>query len=115
MRTIPLLALCSGAALLTGCGDTTQPNGELGMAAKAGRAPSITITDLGTLPGGTYSAATGSNAKGDIVGLASTVTGEEHAVLWRDGIITDLGTLGGTFSQAHAINAAGRIVGRATW
>jgi probable HAF family extracellular repeat protein len=36
---------------------------------------------------------------------------EVHAVLWRDGEIIDLGTLGGTISQAHAINDRGQVVG----
>jgi probable HAF family extracellular repeat protein len=114
MQTIRFLALCFAAALIQACGETTQPNGELELAGKVGQAPSITISDLGTLPGGNASSADDINARGDIVGTATTAAGEEHAVLWRDGIIADLGTLGGTFSQAHAINANGQVVGRAT-
>jgi probable HAF family extracellular repeat protein len=53
------------------------------------------ITNLGTL-GGTSSNASGINNKGWVVGdanLAGDTT--EHASLWRNGVITDLGTLGG--------------------
>jgi probable HAF family extracellular repeat protein len=114
MRAIRFLAFCSAVVLIVGCEETTQPNRETAAATELGKAASISITDLGTLPGGTFSSANGINARGDIVGSARTATGEEHAVLWRNGTITDLGTLGGTFSQAYAINAAGRVVGRAT-
>jgi probable HAF family extracellular repeat protein len=34
-----------------------------------------------------------------------------HAFLWRNGVMTDLGTLGAT-SHAEGINSAGQIVGR---
>src|SRR5439155_1512888 len=36
-----------------------------------------------------------------------------HAFFWRDGIMTDLGTLGGHSSAARAINSAGQVVGLA--
>ena len=114
MRSIGFLTFCSAAMLVIGCEEPTQPGTETSVAADLKKAPSVSITDLGTLPGGTYSGALGINAKGDIVGLAGTAAGEEHAVLWRDGTLTDLGTLGGTFSQAYAVNAAGRVVGLAT-
>lgn len=54
-----------------------------------------TVTNLGTL-GGTSGNASGINNRGWVVGdanLAGDTT--EHASLWRNGAITDLGTLGG--------------------
>ena len=58
------------------------------------------VKTLGTL-GGTSSYAAGINNKGWVTGYAS-LTGDTvvHASLWRNGVITDLGTLGGVNSNA---------------
>jgi probable HAF family extracellular repeat protein len=68
------------------------------------------LTELGTL-GGDYSMATGLNEAGQVVGVARTTEGREHAFLWQDGVMTDLGGLGGANSHASAINASGQVVG----
>ena len=64
------------------------------------------ITDLGTLPGGQSSFAYWVNNRGLIVGqsqngLIDPLTGapEVRGVLWRNGQILDLGTLGGNASN----------------
>lgn len=56
--------------------------------------PHYTITDLGTL-GGTFSIAAGITSDGTVAGF-STLPGDQiyHPFLWRDGVMTDLGTLG---------------------
>ncbi|WP_232442189.1 hypothetical protein [Burkholderia ubonensis] len=40
------------------------------------------VTDLGNLPGGTSSAAFGINEHGQVVGEATTSSGQTHAVMW---------------------------------
>jgi probable HAF family extracellular repeat protein len=71
------------------------------------------MTDLGTLPGGNYSSATGINNRGQVVGVANDANGLDHAFLFEDGVMTDLGTLpgGSEFSQATGINDRGQVVG----
>jgi probable HAF family extracellular repeat protein len=72
-----------------------------------------TVTDLGAL-GGTWAAAYGINASGEVTGQAQTATGEKHAFLYKDGVMTDLGTLPQeTQSVGASINASGEIVGYA--
>ncbi len=72
----------------------------------------FTIKDLGTLPGGDSSQATGINDRGQVVGYSSTASGSTHAFLFEHGVMTDLGTLpGGNSSQATGINDRGQVVG----
>jgi probable HAF family extracellular repeat protein len=60
------------------------------------------MQDLGTL-GGRSSWAQGINEDGVIVGWSETAAGNEHAVMWKNGRIIDLGRQ----ARAHAINADG--------
>jgi len=72
------------------------------------------MTDLGTF-GGVNSFPVWINDAGEIVGEAdlvgSAVTHLHHAFLWKNGVMTDLGTLGST-SHAEAVNSRGQVVGR---
>ena len=70
------------------------------------------IRDLGTLPGGDYSAAYAINDSGLVVGTSNTAT-STHAFSWTQAKgLTDLGTLSSTnASSALAINNQGQIVG----
>ena len=67
------------------------------------------LTNLPGL-GGNYTVANDINEKNQIVGVSSTPDYVQHAVIWENGSIRDLGTLGG-FSRANAINEKSEIVG----
>ena len=70
-------------------------------------------TALGLLPGGTSSQANDINDAGQIVGAANVANPREfHVVVWHNGAITDLGTMGGLAAVGMHINTAGDIAGR---
>lgn len=71
------------------------------------------LTDLGTLPNAvySYSVAAGINSRGDIVGSSYTAHGDEHAVLWKNGVAIDLDPSTGYSSSASSINELGQVVG----
>jgi probable HAF family extracellular repeat protein len=77
----------------------------------------LSITDLGTLPGGDSSVAFGINNRGQVVGSSTAASGEfrDHAFVWENGKMTDLGTLPGAGdSVAFDINDRGQVVGWST-
>ena len=67
------------------------------------------IIELETLGG--VNTAFDVNEAGHAVGRAIDGSGLRHAVLWANGSITDLGTLGGAEGVANAINDSGQVVG----
>ena len=78
------------------------------------------LTDLGTLPEGSASFAYFLSDNGLIAGGSENGafdpnigTPEFRAVLWRNGMIHDLGTLGGTSSLGAGVNDAGQVIGGA--
>ena len=71
----------------------------------------LSITDLGTLPGGGYSYGREINELGQVAGYSETASGREHAFLWQNGKMRDLGTLGGHNSYGREINNHGQVVG----
>src|SRR5215469_3658614 len=101
----------------------------LATAAPAAAATTYTITDLGSLGGGaTYGLAI--NASGQVTGqsvLSELVqvpcppqryggpqkcfAHPDHAFVWSNGTMTDLGTLGGLYSRGLAISDSGDVVG----
>jgi len=66
-------------------------------------------SNLGTL-GGSFSAAQRINAAGQIAGVSTTASGETHAFLFANGVMTDLGH-SGFHSRVTGMNAAGQVVG----
>jgi probable HAF family extracellular repeat protein len=78
------------------------------------------LTDLGALPGVNSALASWINSRGWVAGFSQNssidpLTGlpETNAVLWKDGEIINLGTLGGNASGANAVNDRGQVVGGA--
>jgi probable HAF family extracellular repeat protein len=77
--------------------------------------------DLGVLPGGASSAAFWINSNGLIAGNSQNgetdpvIPGlpEIRAVIWKNGQIRDLGTLGGSASFSQAVNNRGQVTGLA--
>jgi uncharacterized membrane protein len=68
------------------------------------------MTDLGSLPG-EDSRPNALNAYGEIVGYThQSLYDPDHAVLWKNGLLHDLGSFGSKVKQAIAINAAGHIL-----
>ena len=69
------------------------------------------VIDLGTL-GGTAGHAIALNDSGEIAGWSSVANERHHAFFWKNGVMSDLGTIASDrFSVAHAINARGQVVG----
>lgn len=119
MRSWTLRLVITVAALASGCADPMNPpspaSGPPENAVAGPGARRYTITDLGTLPGGTFSQASFAATSGRIVGVSDAPDGTQHAVLWTHGRIVDLATagLGGPNSFAVNANDRGDVVGQA--
>lgn len=68
------------------------------------------LVDLGTINGSTEVVATAINDSGVVVGQYVTPVGP-RAFIYRNGLISDLGTLSGYNSGAEAINGSGAVAG----
>jgi probable HAF family extracellular repeat protein len=105
-------AMILSGALLASFPVTGQDANNLSSAPRKLR---YVVKDLGTL-GGAASVAEGISDRGWVVGSANLVGDQNgHAYLWRDGVMTDLGTLGGPNSQEQwpVNDNRGLIVGTA--
>jgi probable HAF family extracellular repeat protein len=76
------------------------------------------MRDLGTLPGDAFSQALGINDRREIVGTSCDADFNCRAVVWREGVTTNLNTLvepgyDGTLVSANDVNESGRITGQA--
>jgi probable HAF family extracellular repeat protein len=76
--------------------------------------PSYKLTDLGPA-NNQFSQASGVDNFGLITGLATAADGSQHAVVWLNGVMTDIGKpgLGGPNSGGGNVNAFGQLLGGA--
>jgi probable HAF family extracellular repeat protein len=116
MKTTLLKSMCAVsllAALAMPVGLTAQE-----QSAAQERTPEparYTITDLGTLEGGTFSQPFFINKYGLVSGSASLPDGTQHAVLWLEGLMGDIGAPGlrGPNSVAFGDNVRFQAAGEA--
>lgn len=78
-----------------------------------------TMTDLGTMSNRLFGVGTGINNAGHVTGFAYTTYAytssiPAHAFVYRDGVMTDLGTLGGSESYGYGINDANEVTGQSS-
>lgn len=69
-----------------------------------------TITDLGMLPGGSFSSGAAIAMTGLVVGGSNATDGLEHAVVWSRGQPMNIGPAG-VNSDAYGVNAFGQVSG----
>jgi probable HAF family extracellular repeat protein len=71
------------------------------------------MEQLPNLPGGSFCSAQALNNRGAIVGSCDRPDGSAHGVIWSNGFVEDLGTLGGEDAPSTAldINERGEVVG----
>ena len=127
-HVIPLAVLAVAAGLLV---PAAAPAAAAKQPPPPPPPPAYTITDLGSLGGG-QTVSAGINASGQVTGysLASTIITEpcptkynpkrtcsfhpEHAFVYSNGTMTDLGNLNDVSSQGNAINVSGEVAGTAS-
>ena len=104
MKALPL-RLCLAGALIATTSDVVA------------QTPTYEIIELGTFgtDPSTNSNATGMNELGHVAGLAEDDNGQNHAFLYRDGALINLGGLpgGGGFANGKGVNDLGQVVGQA--
>ena len=110
MRSISCAILIAAAGY--GCGNearVTQPRQERATAATAVRYEVVKLPSLG----GTQSRGMAINRQGWVAGWSNQTDGTRRAVLWKDGAITNLQTLGGPSSTVPwiGLNDAGTVAG----
>jgi probable HAF family extracellular repeat protein len=111
---MPHLARVILVAAAFGCAGQPESARPLGPDAPvAGATISYHVVKFPADLGGTQSRGTAINSAGLVAGFSNLADGTRHGVIWRDGAITDLETLGGPGSSVPwpGLNDAGMVVG----
>jgi probable HAF family extracellular repeat protein len=69
------------------------------------------VQELPTFPGDPDGFAATINDRDQIAGVSGSCTTPFHALLWQNGAVTDLGSLGGSVNFADDINNQGQVAG----
>ena len=114
----------NAAGQIVGWAETARPDPTcvapqvLGFEAVLWDPPSNQAKALPPLAGDTASAATAINGRGQVAGISGIcqnavgASSAKHAVLWEDGVPSDIGNLGGVaWNTPAAINERGQVVG----
>jgi probable HAF family extracellular repeat protein len=109
-----LLLTISSLSLLTLVAMPVRVVAQEGQQQQTEQPQRYTVTDLGPV-GNPFSQATYVNNPGLVTGLDTAPDGAQHAVLWYEGLFTDISTpgLGGPNSGAGGVNEFGQVIGGA--
>ena len=109
MRHIPWAMLIAAAYGCSDASQVTQPHQQ--QAATA--AVQYEVVRLPSIPGGTQSRGMAINSQGWVAGWSNQADGTRRAVLWKNGMLTNLNTLGGPSSTVPwpGLNDEGTVVG----
>ena len=112
MRVLPPVVLL---AAVCGCGREPEATQSLGPDAPSAAlaAASYDVVKIPASLGGSQSRGMAINAAGLVAGWSNLSSGSRHAAVWRDGVISDLRTLGGPSSTVPwpGLNDDGMVVG----
>ncbi len=110
MRNIPHVILI---AVLAGCVDEAEVTQPAEARSQQESIPQYQVIKITATLGGASSRGSDINDQGWVAGFSNQTDGTRHATLWRNGVLTDLLTLGGPHSnvQWHGLNNEGLVVG----
>jgi probable HAF family extracellular repeat protein len=110
MRPIPCAILIAAAYGCSNSSQVTQPHQQSVVTAAAVQ---YEVVKLPSIPGGTQARGMAINQQGWVAGWSNQADGTRRAVLWKNGVLTNLNTLGGPSSTVPwpGLNDAGTVVG----
>src|SRR5690349_20501593 len=110
MRTIPCAILIAAAY---GCSNESQVTAPHQQSVVTSATAQYQVVKLPSISGGTQARGMAINRQGWVAGWSNQADGSRRAVLWKNGVLTDLNTLGGPSSTVPwpGLNDAGTVVG----